>query len=136
MKKILMDRKQVGELLGVSTKTVAKMITEESLPMAMIGREWKGEEDAIIGWIRSKYPERYRDMMSRAPTTSTSVRTRGQMSSEEFGIVENKQGKRRIVEGEEYVKFHLKGKIGGERLVSIQHRGTCSFEVTKIGPVI
>lgn len=136
MTKKLIDRRMVGELLGVSDKTVVKMIEEDGLPMAMIGREWKGSEDDIFGWVRSRYPSRYRDMINRAPRSSISVRTRGQMSGEEFGIVENQDGKRRIVEGEDYIKFRFDRVVGKERLVSIQHRGTCSFEITKTGPML
>ena len=37
----VMDVKQVSELLGVSTKTVYKLIREGSLPALKVGREFR-----------------------------------------------------------------------------------------------
>lgn len=112
------------------------MIVDEGLPMAIIGKEYKGIEDDIIQWLRSRYPDAYKNAVRKSGTEAVSTRTRGQASQEEYGIVENENGKRRVVEGEEYVKFRFDRNIDGERLVSIQHRGTCSFEQIFNRPIL
>lgn len=131
----LLNRQQIADLLGQCPKTILKMIREDGLPMARIGREWKGVREDVYSWIRNQYPQKYKDAMVRSGETTTTTRTRGQLNMEAYGVVEGKGGKRRVVEGAEYIKF-TRGDIDGESLVATHHRGNCSFEQTIREPSI
>lgn len=131
----MIDRKQISDLLGVSVKTITLMIRERGLPMAQFGREYKGDEEEIMRWIRSHYSDSYQSLLDRAGEVVKTTRNRGQLSMEEYGIVEDAKGQRRVVEGKEYIKFRKDFEIGKEHLVSIQHRGTCSFEQSVKEPI-
>lgn len=132
----MITRKQIADLLGLSSKTITVMIKDRGLPMALFGREYKGDEEAVMHWIRSKYSDQYKDALQRNGEISRTIRTRGQLSMEEYGIVEDKQGRKRVVEGKEYIKFKTSVDVGHESLVSVQHRGNCSFEQTVKEPAL
>lgn len=49
----LMNLNQVIEFLGVSEKTLIKLLREEHIPARKIGREWRFSREALIGWVAS-----------------------------------------------------------------------------------
>lgn len=44
---------QAIEFLGVSEKTLIKLLREEHIPARKIGREWRFSRDALIAWLAS-----------------------------------------------------------------------------------
>lgn len=44
---------EAAQLLGVSTKTFAKVLREGQIPGRKIGREWKFSKRALIDWVGS-----------------------------------------------------------------------------------
>jgi hypothetical protein len=131
----LLTRQQVADLLGQCPKTIIKMINFDGLPMSKVGVKWMGEKNDIIRWIRTRYPNQYKDAINRLGENATTTRTRGQLNMEAYGIVENKEGKKRIVEGREYVLF-TRNDTEDEIFLGTYHRGTCSFEQTIKEPAI
>ncbi|MHC4945776.1 MAG: helix-turn-helix domain-containing protein [Planctomycetota bacterium] len=51
--KEILTIEEACELLGVSTKTFAKILREEDLPGRKIGREWRFSRKALIDWVGS-----------------------------------------------------------------------------------
>lgn len=49
----ILNLEQAMELLGVSEKTLIKMLREEHVPARKIGREWRFSREALIKWIAS-----------------------------------------------------------------------------------
>ena len=47
----ILNLEQAIELLGVSEKTLIKMLREEHVPARKIGREWRFSREALIKWI-------------------------------------------------------------------------------------
>ncbi|MCD2346782.1 helix-turn-helix domain-containing protein [Clostridium guangxiense] len=47
----ILNFEQAMELLGVSEKTLIKMLREEHVPARKIGREWRFSREALIKWI-------------------------------------------------------------------------------------
>lgn len=47
----ILNLEQAMELLGVSEKTLIKMLREEHIPARKIGREWRFSREALIKWI-------------------------------------------------------------------------------------
>lgn len=47
----ILNLEQAMEFLGVSEKTLIKMLREEHVPARKIGREWRFSRDALIKWI-------------------------------------------------------------------------------------
>lgn len=47
----ILNLEQAMELLGVSEKTLIKMLREEHVPARKIGREWRFSREALIKWI-------------------------------------------------------------------------------------
>ena len=132
----IIDREQVMYMLGMCDKTVTKMIFHEGLPMTKIGgRTYRGVASDVIAWIRSNYPQKYKDMMANAPMSTKTVKTRGQYEGEEYGIVERPDGTKYIVDGKLYIKFLRLGEVDGDVLVKKLVRGHVSFEQTTREPV-
>jgi excisionase family DNA binding protein len=75
----ILNIEQAIEFLGVSEKTLIKLLREEHVPARKIGREWRFSRDALIGWLSSgdsidyiNQNERY--MISRdVPGTSSAL---------------------------------------------------------------
>lgn len=47
----ILNLEQASEVLGVSEKTLIKLLREEHLPARKIGREWRFSRDALIRWL-------------------------------------------------------------------------------------
>lgn len=47
----ILKLEQVTELLGVSEKTLIKLLREEHIPARKIGREWRFSKDALMQWL-------------------------------------------------------------------------------------
>lgn len=53
MDKDILNVEQATELLGVSEKTLIKLLREEHIPARKIGREWRFSREALIRWLAS-----------------------------------------------------------------------------------
>ncbi len=49
----ILNLEQAVEFLGVSEKTLIKLLREEHIPARKIGREWRFSKEALINWISS-----------------------------------------------------------------------------------
>lgn len=49
----ILNLEQTIEFLGVSEKTLIKLLREEHIPARKIGREWRFSREALINWIAS-----------------------------------------------------------------------------------
>ena len=49
----ILNLEQAVELLGVSEKTLIKLLREEHIPARKVGREWRFSKEALINWIGS-----------------------------------------------------------------------------------
>lgn len=49
----VLNLEQAIELLGVSEKTLIKLLREEHLPARKIGREWRFSREALLHWLAS-----------------------------------------------------------------------------------
>lgn len=49
----ILNLEQAVEFIGVSEKTLIKLLREEHIPARKIGREWRFSRDALIGWLAS-----------------------------------------------------------------------------------
>lgn len=47
----ILNLEQAMELLGVSEKTLIKLLREEHIPARKIGREWRFSRQALIDWL-------------------------------------------------------------------------------------
>lgn len=47
----ILNLEQAIEFLGVSEKTLIKLLREEHIPARKIGREWRFSKEALIKWI-------------------------------------------------------------------------------------
>ncbi len=47
----ILNLEQAIELLGVSEKTLIKLLREEHVPARKIGREWRFSREALIHWL-------------------------------------------------------------------------------------
>jgi len=47
----ILNIEEAAQLLGVSTKTFAKVLREGEIPGRKIGREWKFSKQALIDWV-------------------------------------------------------------------------------------
>lgn len=47
----ILNVEQAVEFLGVSEKTLIKLLREEHIPARKIGREWRFSKDALINWL-------------------------------------------------------------------------------------
>lgn len=47
----ILNLEQATEVLGVSEKTLIKLLREEHIPARKIGREWRFSRDALISWL-------------------------------------------------------------------------------------
>lgn len=47
----ILNLEQAIEFLGVSEKTLIKLLREEHIPARKIGREWRFSREALINWI-------------------------------------------------------------------------------------
>jgi hypothetical protein len=131
----LISREKVANLLGVCDKKVTELVKNDGLPLALIGRSYRGSMNDLVDWIKSKYPWKYKEMLTNAKMQEKVVRTRGQFDSEEYGIAEKPNGQLVIVEGSKYVELCRDEYVDGMRLVQKRTRGTCSFEQTIREPV-
>lgn len=51
----VMNLEHVAELLGVSTKTVRKMVTAEGLPtLRKVGKLWRFSRKEVQGWLAKR----------------------------------------------------------------------------------
>ncbi|WP_368489347.1 helix-turn-helix domain-containing protein [Clostridium sp. BJN0013] len=49
----ILNVEQAVEFLGVSEKTLIKLLREEHIPARKIGREWRFSKEALIRWLSS-----------------------------------------------------------------------------------
>jgi excisionase family DNA binding protein len=49
----ILNIEQAVEFLGVSEKTLIKLLREEHIPARKIGREWRFSKEALIRWLSS-----------------------------------------------------------------------------------
>lgn len=49
----ILNLEQACELLGVSERTLIKLLREEHIPARKIGREWRFNKKALVEWISS-----------------------------------------------------------------------------------
>lgn len=49
----ILNLEQAIEFLGVSEKTLIKLLREEPLPARKIGREWRFSREALLNWLAS-----------------------------------------------------------------------------------
>jgi excisionase family DNA binding protein len=47
----ILNLEQAIEFLGVSEKTLIKLLREEHIPARKIGREWRFSKEALINWL-------------------------------------------------------------------------------------
>ncbi|KOF55620.1 DNA-binding protein [Clostridium sp. DMHC 10] len=47
----ILNLEQAIEFLGVSEKTLIKLLREEHIPARKIGREWRFSREALINWL-------------------------------------------------------------------------------------
>ncbi len=47
----VLNLEQAIELLGVSEKTLIKLLREEHVPARKIGREWRFSREALVNWL-------------------------------------------------------------------------------------
>lgn len=55
----ILNIEQATEFLGVSEKTLIKLLREEHLPARKIGREWRFSRSALIDWLAGGDSIRY-----------------------------------------------------------------------------
>jgi excisionase family DNA binding protein len=51
MEKDILNLEQAVEFLGVSEKTLIKLLRDEHVPARKIGREWRFSREALIRWL-------------------------------------------------------------------------------------
>lgn len=51
MENNVLNLAQAAEFLGVSEKTIIKLLREEHIPARKIGREWRFSKEALIRWL-------------------------------------------------------------------------------------
>ncbi|HBT17588.1 MAG TPA: hypothetical protein DEB05_11615 [Firmicutes bacterium] len=51
MPKEVLNLEEASELLGVSSKTLLKILREEEVPARKIGREWRFSRNALLNWL-------------------------------------------------------------------------------------
>ena len=49
----ILNLEQAVELLGVSEKTLIKLLREEHIPARKIGREWRFNRQSLLNWLAS-----------------------------------------------------------------------------------
>ena len=49
----ILNLEQAVEFLGVSEKTLIKLLREEHIPARKIGREWRFSREALLSWLAS-----------------------------------------------------------------------------------
>lgn len=64
--KEILNIDEAALLLGVSTKTFAKVLREGEIPGRKIGREWKFSRRALIEWVAQGRSQDYFDHDDRA----------------------------------------------------------------------
>lgn len=47
----ILNLEQATEVLGVSEKTLIKLLREDHIPARKIGREWRFSKDALVNWL-------------------------------------------------------------------------------------
>jgi len=47
----LMDIQAVGKYLGVSERTVYRLLDKGGLPGAKVGRQWRFDRQAVMEWV-------------------------------------------------------------------------------------
>lgn len=55
----ILNLEQAIEFLGVSEKTIIKLLREEHIPARKIGREWRFSKEALIKWIAAGDSTKY-----------------------------------------------------------------------------
>jgi excisionase family DNA binding protein len=50
---MILEYEQAVDFLGVSEKTLIKLLREENIPARKIGREWRFSREALISWLSS-----------------------------------------------------------------------------------
>jgi excisionase family DNA binding protein len=50
----LMDIQTVAKYLGVSERTIYRLLDKEGLPGAKVGRQWRFDRQAVEEWVRWK----------------------------------------------------------------------------------
>jgi len=65
--KEILNIDEAAVLLGVSTKTFAKVLREGEIPGRKIGREWKFARRALIDWVASGHSKDFFEMDDRDP---------------------------------------------------------------------
>lgn len=53
MENDILNLEQAASFLGVSEKTLIKLLREEHVPARKIGREWRFSREALIHWLES-----------------------------------------------------------------------------------
>lgn len=51
MDNAILNLEQAGEFLGISVKTMIKLLREENIPARKIGREWRFSKTALTAWL-------------------------------------------------------------------------------------
>ena len=51
MDESILNVEQAMDFLGISEKTLIKLLREEHLPARKIGREWRFSREALAGWL-------------------------------------------------------------------------------------
>lgn len=59
MTKEVLNLEEAGNLLGVSTKTLLKILREETIPARKIGREWRFSRSALLDWLAQGNSQQY-----------------------------------------------------------------------------
>ena len=133
MERDILTREEVADQLRVCTKTVVGYIEKDGLPMAPIGRTSRTIKEDLITWIRSKYPQKFKDMVHNALETVKKIITRGTFESESLGIALLPDGTKQRVTGERFeVLKRFEYDENGWKLSKIIQQGTVRFEtITK-----
>ena len=50
----LMDIETTGKYIGVSERTVYRLLDKEGLPGSKVGRQWRFEKQAVDEWLKRR----------------------------------------------------------------------------------
>lgn len=87
---------QATELLGVSEKTMIKLLREEHIPARKIGREWRFSREALIRWLAEGDSIRYVGLTEPMMVSDDTCGERDEL----LAVVERDIGRLRAAGGE------------------------------------
>jgi hypothetical protein len=105
---LLLNKKQVAQILGVCIKTVCSFVREDGLPMSRVGNSFFIEPQDLLRWIREKRPDVYKQNIEDQNFAVTKrQKIKSQFTAELIGIAKDKSGQASIVRGERFIDLLL-----------------------------